>query len=212
MPAKELTHILVLLFKFNSLQNSPEIILGIDPGTLVMGYGLVSVHKSNISLVEMGVLQLARKQDHAERLEMIFRKMESLIRVHSPVAVAIEAPFFGKNVQSMLKLGRAQGVAIAAAMMNGLQAVEYAPRKVKQSITGKGNATKEQVWQMLQHILKFEEDPRFMDATDAVAVALCHHFQSKLPLPKEPGPTRVSTAKKRSNWEAFIASNPGRVR
>ena len=212
MPISELSHILVFLFKFNSLQNNPCIILGIDPGTLVMGYGLISVYKNNISLVEMGVLQLAKKQDHAERLEMIFKKMESLIKAHAPTAVAIEAPFYGKNVQSMLKLGRAQGVAIAAAMMNGLQAVEYAPRKVKQSITGKGNATKEQVWQMLQHILKFEEDPRFMDATDAVAVALCHHYQSKLPTPKEKGPTRITTAKKRSSWEAFITMNPERLR
>lgn len=177
-----------------------------------MGYGLISVHKNNISLVEMGVLQLAKKQDHAERLEMIFRKMETLINTHQPIAVAIEAPFFGKNVQSMLKLGRAQGVAIAASMMKGLRAVEYAPRKVKQSITGKGNATKEQVWQMLQHTLKFEEDPRFMDATDAVAVALCHHYESRLPMPKEKGPTRISTVKKRSSWESFIASNPDRLR
>ena len=212
IPIRELSHILVFLFKFKSLQDNPQIILGIDPGTLVMGYGLISVHKSNISLVEMGVLQLAKKQDHAERLKMIFMKMESLIKIHKPAAVAIEAPFFGKNVQSMLKLGRAQGVAIAAAMMGGLESVEYAPRKVKQSITGKGNATKEQVWQMLQHTLKFEEDPRFMDATDAVAVALCHHYQNRIPVPKEKGPTRVSTAKKRSNWESFIAMNPDRLR
>lgn len=178
-----------------------------------MGYGLICVDKNNISLVEMGVLQLAKKQDHAERLEMIFRKMENLIHAHQPTAVAIEAPFFGKNVQSMLKLGRAQGVAIAAAMMKGLPATEYAPRKVKQAITGKGNATKEQVWQMLQHILKFEEDPRFMDATDAVAVALCHYYQSKSPIPKDPKtPTRISRAKKSASWEAFIARNPGKVR
>lgn len=203
---------MVFLFKINLLQSAPQIILGIDPGTLVMGYGLISVHKSNISLVEMGVLQLAKKQDHAERLELIFRKMEGLIRQHQPVAVAIEAPFFGKNVQSMLKLGRAQGVAIAAAMMGGLHAVEYAPRKVKQAITGKGNATKEQVWQMLQHTLKFEEDPRFMDATDAVAVALCHHYQNRIPVPKEKDPTRISTTKKRSSWEAYIASNPEKLR
>ena len=115
---------MVVLFKIKVLQDSPQIILGIDPGTLVMGYGLISVYKSNISLVEMGVLQLAKKQDHAERLEMIFRKMEGIIQAHRPAAVAIEAPFYGKNVQSMLKLGRAQGVAIAAAMMNGLNAVE----------------------------------------------------------------------------------------
>jgi crossover junction endodeoxyribonuclease RuvC len=206
-----LSVILVFLVKINQLQDSPKIILGIDPGTLVMGYGLISVHKSKISLIEMGVLQLAKKQDHAERLEMIFRKMEGIIKSHGPTAVAIEAPFYGKNVQSMLKLGRAQGVAIAAAMMSGLNAVEYAPRKVKQSITGKGNASKEQVWQMLQHMLKFEEDPRFMDATDAVAVALCHLYQSSLPVPKQAGPTRVSGAKKRGNWASFIAQNPERV-
>lgn len=160
----------------------------------------------------MGVLQLAKKQEHAERLEMIFRKMEGLIHFHQPTAVAIEAPFFGKNVQSMLKLGRAQGVAIAAAMMSGLSAVEYAPRKVKQSITGNGNATKERVWQMLRHTLKFDEDPRFMDATDAVAVALCHYYQLRVPTPEEKGPTRLSVAKKRNSWAQFILQNPARVK
>jgi crossover junction endodeoxyribonuclease RuvC len=176
-----------------------------------MGYGLISVHKSNISLVEMGVLQLAKRQDHAERLELIFRKMESLIKMHVPVSVAIEAPFFGKNVQSMLKLGRAQGVAIAAAMMHGLQATEYSPRKIKQSVTGRGNATKEQVWEMLQHTLKFDEDPRFMDATDAVAVALCHHYQSRVPKADAGVKIKIPASKKASSWEAFIAMNPGRV-
>jgi len=160
----------------------------------------------------MGVLQLAKHSDHAERLKLIFSKMESLIKLHTPVAVAIEAPFFGKNVQSMLKLGRAQGVAIAAAMMHGLQAVEYAPRKIKQSVTGRGNASKEQVWEILQHTLKFEEDPRFMDATDAVAVALCHHYQSRIPIPADTGvKIKIPVGKKTSSWEAFIAQNPGRV-
>src|ERR1700677_691809 len=138
-----------------------------------MGYGVISVNKSNVSLIEMGVLQLSKHKDHAERLQLIFKKMESLITIHKPVAVAIEAPFFGKNVQSMLKLGRAQGVAIAAAMMSGLHAVEYAPRKVKQSITGRGNATKEQVLMMLKHTLNIVEDVRFMDATDGGAVCRC---------------------------------------
>ncbi|MBS1782400.1 MAG: crossover junction endodeoxyribonuclease RuvC [Bacteroidetes bacterium] len=212
-PTNALSHILVLLFKsIFLLQQNPQIILGIDPGTLVMGYGLIRVDKNSISLLEMGVLQLAKRQDHAERLELIFRKMEMLIKTHQPSSVAIEAPFFGKNVQSMLKLGRAQGVAIAAAMMHGLAAEEYAPRKIKQSITGKGNATKEQVWQMLQHTLKLEEDPRFFDATDAVAVALCHHYQNRLPTPKTEGPTRISTAKKRNNWEAFLSENPQRIK
>ena len=127
-----------------------EIILGIDPGTIIMGYGLIAVNNKSISLVEMGILKLSAKEDHSERLSLIFKKTESLIRLHKPTSMAIEAPFFGKNVQSMLKLGRAQGVAIAAGMAHGLNAVEYAPRKIKQSITGRGNATKEQVWKMLQ--------------------------------------------------------------
>jgi crossover junction endodeoxyribonuclease RuvC len=194
------------------LQTPPKIILGIDPGTLVMGYGLISVDKSNISLVEMGVLQLAKNEDHAERLKLIYMKMEGLIKFHNPVAVAIEAPFFGKNVQSMLKLGRAQGVAIAAAMMHGLNATEYAPRKIKQSITGRGNASKEQVWQMLQHTLKFKDDVRFMDATDAVAVALCHHYQGKYEALKGNNTKPITARKKATSWESFIISNPDRVK
>lgn len=179
-----------------------------------MGYGLIAIDKNKISLVEMGVLQLAKQQDHAKRLELIFRKMEALIKNHRPTAVAIEAPFFGKNVQSMLKLGRAQGVAIAAAMMHGLHATEYAPRKVKQSVTGKGNATKEQVWQILQHTLKFDEAPEFMDATDAVAVALCHHFQTRFPMPEAaaiPKAAKATSKKGSSSWASFIASNPDRI-
>lgn len=177
-----------------------------------MGYGLIAVNKSKISLVEMGVLQLAKNKDHAERLELIYKKMELLIKTHKPSAVAIEAPFFGKNVQSMLKLGRAQGVAIAAAMMHGLKAEEYAPRKVKQSITGRGNATKEQVWELLQHTLNFKEDVRFMDATDALAVALCHYNQTRVPELRN-SPVRKATikAKKGNNWETFILQNPGRI-
>jgi crossover junction endodeoxyribonuclease RuvC len=175
-----------------------------------MGYGLIAVDKNNISLVEMGVLQLSKYEDHSERLRHIFKKMESLIRTHKPEAVAIEAPFFGKNVQSMLKLGRAQGVAIAAAMMTGLKAEEYAPRKIKQSITGRGNATKEQVWHMLQHTLNITEDVRFFDATDAVAVALCHHYQQNS-IVAAAKPVKKAT-KKASSWDAFVASNPGRVK
>lgn len=188
-----------------------HIILGIDPGTLVMGYGLISVNKSNVSLIEMGVLQLSKHKDHAERLHLIFKKIESLINIHEPVAVAIEAPFYGKNVQSMLKLGRAQGVAIAAAMMKGLHATEYAPRKIKQSITGRGTATKEQVLKMLQHTLNIEEDIRFMDATDAVAVALCHHYQGRTAAIKHDN-TPKKKAKKANTWESFIAMNQHRIK
>lgn len=192
------------------MQQDTQIILGIDPGTLVMGYGLIAVNKNKVSLVEMGVLQLSKHDDHAERLELIYRKMETLITLHKPSAVAIEAPFFGKNVQSMLKLGRAQGVAIAAAMKFGLRAEEYAPRKIKQSITGRGNASKEQLWEMLQHTLGFQEDVKFMDATDAVGVALCHHYQTKLPVPKTPVKKKTAKAKK-SSWAAFLSENPDRV-
>lgn len=176
-----------------------------------MGYGLICVNKSNVSLIEMGVLHLSKHKDHAERLQLIFKKMESLIVLHKPVAVAIEAPFFGKNVQSMLKLGRAQGVAIAAAMMHDLHAVEYAPRKIKQSITGRGNATKEQVLKMLQHTLNIVEDVRFLDATDAVAVALCHHYQHRTALIKKET-TPKSKPKSSNSWASFIAENPGRIK
>jgi len=189
-----------------------QIILGIDPGTIVMGYGVISINKSNVSLIEMGVLQLSKHKDHSERLHLIFKKMESLISIHQPVAVAIEAPFFGKNVQSMLKLGRAQGVAIAAAMMSGLHATEYAPRKIKQSITGRGNATKEQVFKMLQHTLNIVEDVRFMDATDAVAVALCHHYQHKTAALKKDNVPKQKAKKNGTSWASFIASNPDRVK
>lgn len=177
-----------------------------------MGYGLIIAGKSNISLIEMGVLQLSKYEDHSERLKLIFKKMESLLAIHKPDAVAIEAPFFGKNVQSMLKLGRAQGVAIAAAMVGGLHAEEYSPRKVKQSVTGRGNATKEQVLQMLQHTLGIQEDVRFMDATDAVAVALCHHYQLSSAIPPITGSPKKTAKKPVSNWAAFLAQNPERVR
>ncbi|MCW3124310.1 MAG: crossover junction endodeoxyribonuclease RuvC [Flavipsychrobacter sp.] len=163
----------------------------------------------------MGVLQLSKYKDHAERLHLIFKKMESLIQHHQPVAVAIEAPFFGKNVQSMLKLGRAQGVAMAAAMMSGLHATEYAPRKVKQSITGRGNATKEQVLKMLTHTLNITEDVRFMDATDAVAVALCHHYQHRTAALKadSAAPAKTAKPKKTTNsWASFLAANPDRIK
>ena len=193
-------------------QDTTQIILGIDPGTLIMGYGLIAINKSSISLIEMGVLQLAKNKEHSERLQLIYKKMDGLIKEHRPVAVAIEAPFFGKNVQSMLKLGRAQGVAIAAAMMNGLHAHEYAPRKIKQSITGRGNATKEQVWKMLQAILKFEDDVRFMDATDAVSVAVCHHYQNRVPGKKEGNNVVKNKAKKAGGWGAFLAQNPNTIK
>jgi len=195
------------LIEFNrSLQNSGKIILGIDPGTLIMGYAIIRIQGSRIQLTEMSVLKLNAKQDNFERLQQIHEKITALISEYKPDCFAIEAPFFGKNVQSMLKLGRAQGVAIAAAMQGGLTVAEYAPRKVKQAITGNGNADKEQVWKMLQTLLSLK-DPAvgYYDASDALAVAVCHHFQDKLPALK-------TTGKKAKNWEAFIKAKPERVK
>ena len=186
------------------MQKKPKIILGIDPGTIIMGFGLISISNKEIKLMEMGVLKLSNKQDAYERLEKIHQTVSELIHLHKPDSFAIEAPFFGKNVQSMLKLGRAQGVAIAAAMQAGLAVSEYSPKKVKQSITGNGNASKEQVLKMLQRMLKFEDEPKYFDATDALSVAVCHHFQDN--------PLMQTEGKKVKDWKAFIAQNPGRVK
>ncbi len=185
------------------MQKHSKIILGIDPGTIVMGYGLITVQGHTASLLEMGVLKPGKVKDGYKKLQLIFNTVSGLITKYQPTDFAIEAPFFGKNVQSMLKLGRAQGVAIAAAMRHGLEVTEYSPKKVKQSITGNGNADKEQVMKMLQTILSFKESPKYYDATDALAVALCHHFQSSSPLGK--------AAKGLKDWDDFIKQNPGRV-
>lgn len=184
--------------------NTPsKIILGIDPGTVIMGYAVLSVNGSGINLLHMDVLKLIKQKDTYQKLEIIFSKVSELIKIYRPNMFAIEAPFYGKNVQSMLKLGRAQGVAIAAAMQASIPVTEYSPKKVKQSITGNGNATKEQVLKMLQQIIKLEETPHFFDATDALAVALCHHYASG----------NVITAQKKSlkGWKEFISNNPKRL-
>jgi crossover junction endodeoxyribonuclease RuvC len=184
------------------LQKTSKIILGIDPGTVVMGYGLIVVEGKAIKMIEMGVLKLSTREDAYERLERIHRKVSEIIVQFKPSSFAIEAPFFGKNVQSMLKLGRAQGVAIAAAMQAGLTVNEYSPKKIKQSITGNGNADKEQVMKMLQQLLNFSEAPAQYDASDALAVAVCHHFQD--------GPLKTSGSKVK-DWKEFISKNPGRT-
>ena len=186
------------------MQKTTKIILGIDPGTIVMGYGIIKVKDKTATLLDMGVLKLNAKQDAYERLEKIHSRVASIIQEYKPTCFAIEAPFFGKNVQSMLKLGRAQGVAIAAAMQAGLSVTEYSPKKVKQSITGNGNADKLQVSKMLQSILKFEGEHTWLDATDALAVALCHHFQESNLLAGAGGG--------KNNWKSFIANNPKRVK
>jgi len=179
-----------------------HIILGIDPGTVVLGFGLIRISGKQLSLIEMGILRLQKFPDHFVRLGKIFERINSLIVEFTPNEVAIEAPFFGKNVQSMLKLGRAQGVALAPAFNRGIPVFEYSPRKIKQSLTGNGNASKEQVAMMVQNILKFVEVPEYMDATDAVAAALCHHFQTNRP----------ASAPGVKSWEEYIRKNPDRVR
>ncbi len=175
-----------------------KIILGIDPGTNIMGYGLIHIKGNKMELIVMGVLRLEKVANHALKLQKIFDKTISLIDEYKPDELSIEAPFFGKNVQSMLKLGRAQGVAIAGALSRNIPIQEYSPKKIKQSITGNGNASKEQVSAMLKSLLNFKETPEFLDATDGLAAAVCHHFQRK------PG----SATKSYSGWKAFLADNP----
>jgi crossover junction endodeoxyribonuclease RuvC len=185
------------------LQKPTKIILGIDPGTLIMGYGIIEVTGQQVCMKAMHVLKLSGKKSNPERLQLIHHKVEELIKKYKPHDFAIEAPFFGKNVQSMLKLGRAQGVAIAAAMSAGLTVTEYSPKKVKQSITGNGNADKVQVWKMLKQLLLLEEDPQYYDAADALAVALCHHFQMNS--------ATGNLSKGLKGWEEFIKKNPQRL-
>lgn len=185
------------------MQKPVKIILGIDPGTLFMGYSVIAITGKHIELKEMHVLKLSKLKDNYERLRLIHVKVVELITAFKPDEFAIEAPFFGKNVQSMLKLGRAQGVAIAAAMNAGLPVTEYSPRKVKQSVTGNGNADKTQVWKMLQQLLLLPEEPQSLDATDALAIAVCHHYQLTS--------VTQSAGKGLSGWDDFIKKNPGRV-
>jgi crossover junction endodeoxyribonuclease RuvC len=184
----------------------PVIILGIDPGTLLMGYSVIEAYKNTFSIKTIDVLKLSSKKDHYQRLQMIHQKIMELVEEFSPNEFAIEAPFFGKNVQSMLKLGRAQGVAIAAAMTKNIPVTEYSPRKIKQSITGNGNADKEQVWKMLQRITALPDKPKHYDATDALAVAICHYFGTKNLSEK-----KSTGTKKSSGWEKFIQQNPERI-
>lgn len=186
------------------MQKKSSIILGIDPGTIIMGYGLIKAEGNVVSLLEMGVLQPGKVKDNYKKLQLIFNTVSGLITKYQPDSFAIEAPFFGKNVQSMLKLGRAQGVAIAAAMRHGLEVTEYSPKKVKQSVTGNGNAAKEQVMKMLQQILVFKEEPKYYDATDALAVAVCHYFQQQTPL--------AGAAEKVNGWKDFLIKNPGKIK
>jgi crossover junction endodeoxyribonuclease RuvC len=184
----------------------PVIILGIDPGTLLMGYSVIEAYKNSFSIKAIDVLKLSSKKDQYQRLQIIHQKITELVEAYAPNEFAIEAPFFGKNVQSMLKLGRAQGVAIAAAMSKNIPVTEYSPRKIKQSITGNGNADKEQVWKMLQRITALPDKPKYFDATDALAVAICHYYGNQFTIEK-----KSTGTKKSSGWEKFIQQNPDRV-
>jgi len=180
-----------------------KIILGIDPGTTVMGFGIISVKKNKIELVCITELILKKYPNHATKLKYIFEKTLALIDEYHPDEVALEAPFYGKNVQSMLKLGRAQGVAMAASLYRDIPITEYSPKKIKMAITGNGNASKEQVAGMLQNLLKMKEFPtRYLDASDGLAVAVCHYFNSG-------GDTGE---KKYSGWESFLKNHPDRLK
>lgn len=179
-----------------------KIILGIDPGTTIMGYGLIQVDNKEPSIVALGIIDLRKYSDHYLKLKHIFERVTSLIDQYHPDELAIEAPFYGKNVQSMLKLGRAQGVAIAAALSRSVPIFEYAPRKIKMSITGRGNASKEQVAMLLKNILKIKEMPSDLDATDGLAAAMCHFYQANV----------IVSDKSYNSWKDFMQKNPGRIK
>ena len=184
------------------MTNKKHRILGIDPGTNVLGYSIIQVNNKTLTLIEFGVVTMKHLPSHQLKLRRIFERLQELIAQHSPSQVAIEAPFFGKNVQSMLKLGRAQGVAIAAAITKDIEVTEYSPKKIKQSVTGNGNASKEQVAAMLCNILHEKFDDKMLDATDALATAVCHYYQSS---------SLLSGKTKYNDWSNYAKDNPGRV-
>jgi len=179
-----------------------KIILGIDPGTNVMGYGVILTTGKDYKLLQYGVIHLKKYETHELKLKKIFERITGIIEEFLPDSVALEAPFYGVNVQSMLKLGRAQGVAMAAALAREIPITEYSPKKVKQSVTGNGNASKEQVAAMLQTLFNLTELPKMFDATDALAVALCHHFHDG----------RIQTRGRNEGWKSFIQENPDRLK
>lgn len=178
-------------------------ILGVDPGTNILGYAVLEVSGRQLKVLSFGVFHLEKYEDHHEKLKEIFLQLQEIIESYLPSQLAIEAPFYGKNVQSMLKLGRAQGVAMAAAMTMGLDIQEYAPKKIKQSITGNGNASKEQVAAMLENILKIKITSKHLDATDALGVAVCHFNQSG---------GIMGGMKKHSGWASFVKDNPDKIK
>jgi crossover junction endodeoxyribonuclease RuvC len=179
-----------------------RVILGIDPGTTVMGYGVISDNGKSMKMLAMGVLKLSKFTSQPLRLRKIFERTLALVEQYKPDEFSIEAPFFGKNVQSMLKLGRAQGVAMAAALYRDIPIFEYSPLQIKKSITGNGNASKDQVAAMLNHLLKFEHNPDTLDATDGLAAAVCHYFKR----------TKSPEGKSYTGWKSFLTENPDRVK
>jgi crossover junction endodeoxyribonuclease RuvC len=185
------------------LKDFDKIILGIDPGTNIMGYGLVGITKSNPIIIQYGVIKLDKFKSQQIKLKKIFERVNSLIEDYLPDEMAIEAPFFGKNVQSMLKLGRAQGVAMAAGLVKDIPITEYSPKSIKQSVTGNGNASKEQVAKLIVQIFKLKEVPELLDATDALGVALCHFYSTKNGLKEKAG---------KKDWSSFIKENPKRLK
>jgi crossover junction endodeoxyribonuclease RuvC len=181
---------------------SDKIILGIDPGTTIMGFGLIKVKGKNMEFLQLNELQLKKYSDHYVKLKLIFERTLELIDNFNPDEIAIEAPFFGKNVQSMLKLGRAQGVAMAAGLSREIPITEYSPKKIKMDITGNGNASKEQVAKMLQSLLKINELPKNLDSTDGLAAAVCHFYNSG----------KVTLGKTYTGWSAFVKQNENRIK
>jgi crossover junction endodeoxyribonuclease RuvC len=179
---------------------SERIILGMDPGTTIMGYGVILIKDKEIRLLQYGVIKLSKYTNHAIKLTKIFERVLQLVEEYMPDEVAIEAPFFGKNIQSMLKLGRAQGVAMAAALSRDVPIVEYSPKTVKQAVTGNGNASKEQVAAMVERLVNQKLDGEFFDATDALAVAICHYFRNG------------EAEKKTKGWDQFLKDNPTRLK
>lgn len=187
----------------NKIITPTNIILGIDPGTNVLGYSIIETDSRTIKLHAMGIINLTKYEDAYEKLKRIYTGITTIINSYHPLEMAVEAPFFGKNVQSMLKLGRAQGVAITAAVVAGIPVTEYSPKKVKQSVTGNGNASKEQVCAMLLSVLNIDKQPKYFDATDALAVAVCHYYQCRV---------AVKGGKKFSGWKDYISNNPDKVK
>ncbi|MBA22467.1 MAG: crossover junction endodeoxyribonuclease RuvC [Flavobacteriales bacterium] len=179
-----------------------KIILGIDPGTTIMGFGLIKIVKGEMQFMQLNELILSKYDDHYLKLKQIFNRTLELIDTYHPDEIALEAPFFGKNVQSMLKLGRAQGVAMAAGLSREIPVIEYSPKKIKMAITGNGNASKEQVAKMLQSLLGFKTMPKNLDSTDGLAAAVCHFFNGGA----------NSKEKKYTGWNAFVSQNPGKIK